>query len=423
MAKFSEKKLKEATGVSQHNNSLRIQFRLPGDKNSTRKSLGLPITDNNIELAQARLGAIKIDIASGFYDLDNNAFWRKHFPNDTKHVVEKKTVSDYIDHYLKIRDGELSYSSMCKFKSLRTWLTKHNLINKDITELTYLDIETIIKTSLSKLKQSTVDDYTTTFKKVIQEAVIDGLIKISPFVNVRRIKIDSMESDQETVYPFSQDELNRLLEVVHVKQTKDMIEFLAWSGMRPGEMKALAWEDVDLVNGIAHVKYNLTREGKLKPPKTSSGVRKIELMPTALAVLKRQRAKTFMLPSIVETIHYKLNRTKHVTRRRIFVSRENKPFIRPELSTVQGSWAGWLRKAKLIHREPYQLRHTFASQMLMIGADPIWLASQLGHSDWGMIRKVYGKWIPGERPDHRADLAKKLGQFDPNLTPNETGTN
>jgi len=57
----------------------------------------------------------------------------------------------------------------------------------------------------------------------------------------------------------------------------------------------------------------------------------------------------------------------------------------------------------------------------MIGADPIWLASQLGHSDWGMIRKVYGKWIPGERPDHRADLAKKLGQFDPILTPKETG--
>jgi len=105
----------------------------------------------------------------------------------------------------------------------------------------------------------------------------------------------------------------------------------------PGEMKALAWEDVDLVNGIVHVKYNLTREGKLKPPKTKAGIRKVELMPTALAVLKRQRVKTYMLPSIIETVHYKLNRTKHITRRRIFVSRENKPFKRPELSTVQES--------------------------------------------------------------------------------------
>ena len=48
--------------------------------------------------------------------------------------------------------------------------------------------------------------------------------------------------------------------------------------------------------------------------------------------------------------------------------------------------------------------------MLMAGAEPIWLAKQMGHSDWGMIRKTYGKWIAEERPNHRAEIAKKLGQ-------------
>jgi len=46
----------------------------------------------------------------------------------------------------------------------------------------------------------------------------------------------------------------------------------------------------------------------------------------------------------------------------------------------------------------------------MFSADPIWLTGQMGHSDWGMIRKTYGKWIAGERPDHRMEIAKKLGQ-------------
>lgn len=146
-------------------------------------------------------------------------------------------------------------------------------------------------------------------------------------------------------------------------------------------------------------------------------------MPQAVEVLQRQRAKTIMLPSIIETINYKLNRKKNVVRRRVFVSRDNKPYKRPELVTAPGAWAGWLRKAKLIHREPYQLRHTFASQMLVIGADPIWLSTQLGQSDWGMIRKIYGKWIPGERPDHRAELAQKLGQLGPYLAPSKTGKN
>lgn len=164
---------------------------------------------------------------------------------DANHAVAKKTVSDYIVHYQELRAGELSYSSLNKFKSLRTWLTRHGLINRDITTITHQDIERTIKASLATLKQSTVDDYTATFRKVIQEAVVDGLIRISPFVNVRRIKIDDMESEHEEVAPFAQEELNRLLAVVHVEQTRDMIEFLAWSGMRPGEMKALAWEYID----------------------------------------------------------------------------------------------------------------------------------------------------------------------------------
>tara|TARA_R110001583_G_scaffold46360_5_gene145478 strand:+ start:1324 stop:1473 length:150 start_codon:yes stop_codon:yes gene_type:complete len=46
----------------------------------------------------------------------------------------------------------------------------------------------------------------------------------------------------------------------------------------------------------------------------------------------------------------------------------------------------------------------------MIGADITWLSVQLGHSDWGMIRKIYGKWTPNEKPDYRDELAKKLNQ-------------
>jgi integrase len=31
--------------------------------------------------------------------------------------------------------------------------------------------------------------------------------------------------------------------------------------------------------------------------------------------------------------------------------------------------------------------------MLSEGKNPMWVASQMGHADWGMIRKVYGRWI------------------------------
>lgn len=56
-------------------------------------------------------------------------------------------------------------------------------------------------------------------------------------------------------------------------------------------------------------------------------------------------------------------------------------------------WKPALTKAKIQYRYPYQCRHTYASMMLSSGANPLWVAKQMGHADWGMIRKVYGRWI------------------------------
>ena len=58
------------------------------------------------------------------------------------------------------------------------------------------------------------------------------------------------------------------------------------------------------------------------------------------------------------------------------------------------AWSHALKKAGVRYRNPYQTRHTFASTLLMAGENPLWVAQQMGHKDWGMIRKRYGRWIP-----------------------------
>ena len=37
--------------------------------------------------------------------------------------------------------------------------------------------------------------------------------------------------------------------------------------------------------------------------------------------------------------------------------------------------------------------------LLTAGEDPMWVARQMGHSDWGMIRKVYARWLPDINPN------------------------
>ena len=74
------------------------------------------------------------------------------------------------------------------------------------------------------------------------------------------------------------------------------------------------------------------------------------------------------------------------------------------------------RKAQLTHREPYQLRHSYASMLLMAGAHPAYLAKQFGHKDWGMIRTIYAQWVSKDNPNYRNELAEKLGVVDPYMT-------
>ena len=61
---------------------------------------------------------------------------------------------------------------------------------------------------------------------------------------------------------------------------------------------------------------------------------------------------------------------------------------------VKRFWDRILKRSGVEYRIPYTTRHTFASMTLSSGANPMWVAKQMGHKDWGMIRKVYGRWIP-----------------------------
>jgi integrase len=55
------------------------------------------------------------------------------------------------------------------------------------------------------------------------------------------------------------------------------------------------------------------------------------------------------------------------------------------------------------YRRPYNMRHTYATLMLMAGANHSWCAKQLGHSV-DQFQRTYTKWIDGEQNDRELDL-------------------
>jgi integrase len=52
--------------------------------------------------------------------------------------------------------------------------------------------------------------------------------------------------------------------------------------------------------------------------------------------------------------------------------------------------------ARLRVRHPHDLRHTYATLLLMAHISPAYVQKQLGHHSISMTVDIYGHWMPGE---------------------------
>lgn len=166
--------------------------------------------------------------------------------------------------------------------------------------------------------------------------------------------------------------------------------------MRHGELSALAWEDIDLDTGIIHVSRSLNKLGIFGPPKTHAGNRVITLLAPALEALRAQRALTELQPRTEITFHYReyrKNEQQHI--RFVFQPREVNNEIKPHYcsSTIATLCDTAIKRSKVRQRRPYHTRHTYACWLLSAGANPAFIANEMGYENSKMVFEVYGTWI------------------------------
>lgn len=72
------------------------------------------------------------------------------------------------------------------------------------------------------------------------------------------------------------------------------------------------------------------------------------------------------------------------------------------------------------YRRPYNMRHTYATAMLMAGMTPAFCAKQLGHSV-EVFLNTYSKWMDGAQDDR--EMARLEAALDSSLIlPRKTTT-
>ncbi|WP_137166768.1 site-specific integrase [Salinimonas lutimaris] len=276
------------------------------------------------------------------------------------------TIHDYSNIWFKQKQRRWSHTTVRGYSQKYNSYIKPNWGTLQLTEFKASMFDEWA--SESSLSAKSINEARNVLNQIFKCAYQDEVIDKNPVERIERYKQDTKEPK-----PFSKDEIKRILNALPVPYSQ-FFQFAFYTGLRTGELLGLRWEDLDLDREVAHIRVNIT-SGIEKAPKTAGSIRTVELHPVAIEAI--QSLKT----------------TIYIDNKRVFIDPKTMNDYKYADGLRKYVWKPTLEKLKITYRYPYQCRHTYASMMLSQGKNPMWVAKQMGHADWGMIRKVYGRWI------------------------------
>ena len=399
-------------GVELHGKGIRISFLYRGIR--CREVLrGWTVSNSNIKKAGNLRALIMSEIQQGKFD------YAKHFPESKalkKFTTTQKikTFGELCKVYLNAKKLEVSAASyrgaesriatLCAIVGSNTHIAdiQHtdllNYRNALLTGNTFSDHAPWLKRKGRAV--STVNGLMNNLTALLKLANLSGFIEHTPHEGIKMLKRSRRDPD-----PLLQSEYEGFIKTLSPRYV------LLWTtaiftGLRHGELTALAWEDVDLDKGELHVRRNQTNEGLFVPPKTEAGIRTVTLLEPALNALHEQFKLTGALSKTEITFHHREHGlTEQQKLRFVFIPPKN---WRGETKyygsqSLGYSWEAGLKKAGIRSRRPYQSRHTFACWLLTAGANPSFIAGQMGHENAKMVYEIYSKWI-GEMDRNQVEM-------------------
>jgi len=184
------------------------------------------------------------------------------------------------------------------------------------------------------------------------------------------------------------------------------------TGLRQAELLGLRWRDIaldpDMLSiSVQQVLYKRRGVREFKEPKTEHSRRRVNMTPKLALYLALYRAER-------EELYRELGKTLPLDSL-VFVTAEGNPI---DPTVLSHAFSKLVKQAGLEGVRFHNLRHTFASLMLMRGAKPKVNSEALGHSSVAFTMDVYSHIIDGMQQDAVAllDEVIPVGVFSRNHT-------
>jgi integrase len=360
---------RKGTGVEIREKSIRLTFTFEGQpQRETLMLNGVAMvpTAANIRYANKLAVEIRDKIAHDTFSM------AEYFPASGS--GGGLTVSAQLDTWLAAQ--RIEHSTRKGYMTcMRFW--KATIGDKLVRTLKPSHAMTVIA-SRPDLSGKTINNYTSVLREAMQLAVLDKILIENPIAKIQSATYQKPDPD-----PFTAEETKRIIDYMQTKHpgnVANMVDFWFWTGLRSGELLGLFWPNVDVAGSKVLVAESRVLGIQKKNTKTNKA-RTVNLNSRSMAALQAQRALTQMQGEEV--------------------------FKHPRYGTgwvnVRGFtltyWQPALKVLGIRYRRPYNMRHTYATAMLMAGVNPSMAAKQMGHSVEIFLR-TYAKWLDGSQTDY-----------------------
>lgn len=358
---------RRGSGVEVRDGSIRVSYTLPGEgrrrQTLTLNGRPLPPTKANISAAHRLADEIRAKIKYGTFSE------AEVFPDaglgGTLDVEQQLTT--WLGAQRIESSTRAGYASAARF-----WT--ETIGKQPLRALRLSDILKALATR-AHLSGKTINNYVSVLRDALDLAVADRILDRNPAVDVKRAAHQKEPPD-----PFERKEIDAIVADMHSRAPSavaNMVQFWFWSGLRTSEIAGLRWGAVDWRRGTVRIAEVLVR-GEDKARTKTNRVRDVQLNSLALAALTAQKAHTFLAGE-----HVWLD------------PRYGTPWTE-ERAFRRSYWTPSLKRLGIRYRRPYNMRHSYATAMLMAGMNPAFCAGQLGHSV-EMFLTTYARWIGGDR--------------------------
>ncbi len=315
--------------------------------------------------------------------------------------IKSRTLKGFIEHH---------YAPWAKVER-KTGLETIKRLNFNFRHLMELPLKEIYPWMIEKWcaeqrkagkVATTINRDVATLRTVISKAVAWNWLEVSPLMKLKPLKIDNrakvryLSEDEEKRLFFALQERDKqavlkrdsgnqwraargynllpsLEQQVFSDYLTPMVLLAIHTGLRRGELFDLCWDYVDLNKATLTVAGDKAKSGK---------TRHVPLNSKALYALKAWREQCS-------------------SNELVFPGKEGQ-----RMDNVRKSWASVLKSAGITHFRWHDLRHHFASKLVMAGVDLNTVRELLGHADLTVTLR-YAHLAP----EHKAEAVARLVSF------------